>query len=174
VNQKSAKKMFRDLRDAVSTAFRRHDPIGLIGQGAPLDEYDPEVGTVLPRLRSARSDAELRTILHEEFVRWFGAETAGHVEIYDAPAKEIWEYWLLIRARELSGASDAEFVDTSAYRVRYDQDVLEPRRVLRIGPRYFVEAGEVPGRWWIGELDDSGQIAVWGEYGSHEEAFSAH
>jgi hypothetical protein len=78
------------LREAVSQALRDADPIRLIQRGAPLDEYDPEVGTVLPRLREAVSCGDVRTILHEEFVHWFGDEVAGRIEHYDQAADSIW------------------------------------------------------------------------------------
>ena len=78
------------LREAVSQALRDADPLRLIRRGAPLDEYDPEVGTVLPRLRGATSCGDVRTILHEEFVHWFGDEVAGRIEHYDQAAESIW------------------------------------------------------------------------------------
>jgi hypothetical protein len=84
------KRQFATLRDALSEALRKADPVGLIQGGAPIDEYDPEVGTILPRLRTAMSSGDVRTILHEEFVRWFGAEVAGSAELYDEAAKNIW------------------------------------------------------------------------------------
>ena len=87
---KSAKKEFVELRETIETILRRHDPIGLIGMGAPEDEYDPEVGTILPRLKEATTEDQLKGIVHAEFVRWFGAETAGPVDLYTAPARELW------------------------------------------------------------------------------------
>ena len=53
MEKRDAKRQFAALREAVSRALRDADPIGLIEGGAPVDEYDPEVGTVLPRLRGA-------------------------------------------------------------------------------------------------------------------------
>lgn len=90
MDKRAGKAQFLALREAVSKAIREADPIGLIQTGAPVDEYDPEVGTVLPRLRSATSSGEVRKILHEEFVRWFGQEVAGSEEIYDDAAENIW------------------------------------------------------------------------------------
>ena len=82
---------FKATRKAIRGILRRCDPIGLIRLGAPPDEYDPEVGTIMPRLEEATSQLELRRIVHEEFVAWFGAGTAGAVELYDRCAAEIWE-----------------------------------------------------------------------------------
>jgi len=49
----------------------------LIAMGAPDDEYDPEVSTILPRLREAKAAVDVQRIVHEEFVRWFGADLVG-------------------------------------------------------------------------------------------------
>ena len=70
------------------------DPIRLIAIGAPDDEYDPEIGTILPRLSEAKSSADVRRIVHEEFVRWFGADTAGPMSSYASVAQKIWAAWL--------------------------------------------------------------------------------
>ena len=90
---KSAKNEFVRLRQTASEIFRRHDPMNLISLGAPSDEYDPEVGTVLPRLKEARSETELRSIIHVEFVRWFGAGEAGPEHLYAGLARELWAAW---------------------------------------------------------------------------------
>ena len=90
MDKRAGKAQFAALRDAVSQAIRDADPIGLIHGGAPLDEYDPEVGTVLPRLRGVTSYGEVRTILHEEFIHWFGDEVAGGIDHYDRAAENIW------------------------------------------------------------------------------------
>lgn len=83
-------KEHRDLRAAVSEALKAADPIGLLALGAPEDEYDPEVGTILPRLQDAASPERVQEILHEEFIHWFGADVAGPVHAYRAPAAAIW------------------------------------------------------------------------------------
>lgn len=65
-------KLFVELRKS----FFTHDPIG-INFGSNQDEYDPEVGTIIPRLSGCQSQADVLVVVHEEFVRWFGADTAG-------------------------------------------------------------------------------------------------
>ena len=87
------KKKYGALYDEVSAILYRHDPIGLAPL-APSDEYDPEVGTILPRLQECRSEQEVQTVLFEEFVRWFGADNAGAREAYAGPSREIWQAWL--------------------------------------------------------------------------------
>ena len=61
---------YGDLYQAVCEVLYEEDPIG-IGFGDNADEYDPEAFTILPRLADCRSAEELRTVIHEEFVRWF-------------------------------------------------------------------------------------------------------
>ena len=81
------------LYTEVSRLMREADPIRLIGIGAPDDEYDVEVRTILPRLREAKSSDDVQRIVHEEFVRWFSAEIAGSAAGYADVAKKIWEVW---------------------------------------------------------------------------------
>ena len=69
----------------------RHDPMGLIKIGLPDDEYSPEARAILPRLDEANSPADLRRIVHEEFVRMFSEELAGEESDYEKIAQEIWE-----------------------------------------------------------------------------------
>jgi hypothetical protein len=77
---------------AVSEAMFRHDPIG-INFGSNADEYDAEAGTVVPRLAGCSSAGDVERVLHEEFVRWFGAGTAGERARYAALAAEVWGLW---------------------------------------------------------------------------------
>jgi len=51
--QKALKAAHGRLYTEVSRLLREADPIRLITIGAPDDEYDPEVSTILPRLREA-------------------------------------------------------------------------------------------------------------------------
>lgn len=77
----------------VAHLIREADPIRLIATGAPQDEYEPEVGTILPRLRKAQSSANVQMIVHEEFVRWFGADIAGPRAQYRRVGSAIWKVW---------------------------------------------------------------------------------
>jgi len=76
------------LLNEVSAILFRHDPIGISFEDN-IDEYDPEAGTILPRLRSGLSAEETTVIVHEELFRWFERETAGSPERYSAIAAEI-------------------------------------------------------------------------------------
>lgn len=90
LNRKAAKRRLDSLRRAVADAINTADPVSLLEDGAPRDEYEPEVGTILPRLADAQSAGDVRRILHEEFIRWFGEDLAGPDTAYDTPAQEIW------------------------------------------------------------------------------------
>jgi hypothetical protein len=79
------------LYTEVSRLVREADPIRLIAIGTPDDEYDPEVSTILPRLREAKSPDDVQRIVHEEFVHWFTVEIAGSAADYADVSQKIWE-----------------------------------------------------------------------------------
>ena len=91
VHKRKARARSERLSAAVGRAIDEADPIGLLEMGCPEDEYSPEIGTVVPRVSRASDPAEVRRILHEEFLRWFGEGTAGPEEAYEAPALRIWQ-----------------------------------------------------------------------------------
>ncbi len=91
--KKLLRQAYGDLYIDVSRLVREADPIGLIAMGAPSDEYDPEVSTILPRLRDATSADDLQRIIHEEFVYWFSTEVAGPLEVYTVLSAKIWFSW---------------------------------------------------------------------------------
>jgi len=84
---------YGELFDAKAGLLFRADPIGISFDNENLDEYAPEAGTVLPRLKSCESADDVLRVVHEEFVRWFDAGTAGPPERYAQVASEIWQLW---------------------------------------------------------------------------------
>ncbi len=94
-----------ELKRAYGAAYARlseilfyEDPI-VINFGQNTDEYEPEVDTILPRLRDVQSVEDVRRVVHEEFVKWF-ASTAGPPEKYQVVAKRVWEEVVpLVRTR---------------------------------------------------------------------------
>src|SRR5215207_691098 len=78
--------------ESVAEILFRHDPIG-INFEHNWDEYHPEVRTILHRLRHCHSAQDLTSVVHEEFTRWFGPETAGPREKYQSVSEEIWNRW---------------------------------------------------------------------------------
>lgn len=89
---------YGDLYDGLLALLCDGDPVG-INFETNEDEYAPEVDRILPRLNSAASRDDVRRIVHEEFVRWFDAETAGPPSRYDRVADELWARWRDSRAR---------------------------------------------------------------------------
>ena len=81
-----------ELFAAVTAAMFRIDPIG-INFETNTDEYDAEAGTVIPRLRNCSSSQDVAAVLHEEFTRWFGSDTAGERPRYEPLAEQIWTIW---------------------------------------------------------------------------------
>jgi len=94
VSKKTLRLRYLSLYHGLTDLLYRHDPVGLAAAGAPKDEYEPEVGTIIPRLRNANSPDDVRLILHQEFLRWFEAETSGPESAYDRIAQEIWNKFL--------------------------------------------------------------------------------
>jgi hypothetical protein len=81
------------LFDTVSTLLYRHDPIG-INFEVNTGEYDLEAETILPRLRTCRTEEDVHKVVYAEFVRWFDADNAGSPDRYKDIASEIWQLWL--------------------------------------------------------------------------------
>lgn len=59
---------FLKLREIVNN----HDPIGLIEIGCPIDEYDPEVKTIIVKLDLAKTEEDIHNLIFNEFTEWFG------------------------------------------------------------------------------------------------------
>ena len=87
--KKAMKQDYPQIYDRVTAILFEEDPIG-INYEFNTDEYEPETGSILPRIGSCRSAEELQRVVHEEFVRWFGAVTAGPFERYTRIAARIW------------------------------------------------------------------------------------
>lgn len=81
---------YKELFHSISEILFENDLQG-INFETNEDEYDPEAGTILPRLRQTNTIEDVQHIVHEEFGRWFG--DAGNIEDYETVAKEIWAVW---------------------------------------------------------------------------------
>jgi hypothetical protein len=86
------KQKYRVLFEKVSSILFEADLVG-INFATNTDEYEPEVGTILPRLCHAKSVQDVELIIHEEFCRWFGIEDSSSVSPYRGVAEQIWEEW---------------------------------------------------------------------------------
>jgi len=78
-----SKNFFRRARSIV----HRHDPIGL--KPCPSDEYDPELASIIRRLRKCNGLKSAETMVHGEFVHWFGPRLAGSSARYQKLAQEL-------------------------------------------------------------------------------------
>ncbi|MBI2934088.1 MAG: hypothetical protein HYY29_00805, partial [Chloroflexi bacterium] len=78
------------LYDEIVRILYRHDPIGIgMATDGPPNEYEPEAGSIIPRLKGVSTVAELSAILREEFIWWFDQDLAGPMETYVPIAEEI-------------------------------------------------------------------------------------
>jgi hypothetical protein len=68
----------------------RLDPAG-INFEVNSDEYEPEVGTILPRIIDATSVDEIVPVLRDELSRWFGAGIPRPGITYEEIARELYE-----------------------------------------------------------------------------------
>jgi hypothetical protein len=95
--QRLLKAQYGELFDAIVALLFRHDPIG-INFDVNIDEYEPEAGTILPRLRTCHSPDDTLRVVYEEFVRWFDS-SAGPQERYSQISNDIWQLWLNYRSK---------------------------------------------------------------------------
>jgi hypothetical protein len=90
--RRQVKQQYGEMFAAVEALLFRTDPIG-INFDDNTDEYAAETGTILPRLKKCKAPEDVMVVVHEEFVRWFGVETAGPMSKYWSIGLEIWELW---------------------------------------------------------------------------------
>ncbi len=88
-NAKILKEEYRRLHSALREIVNKEDPIGLIGMGAPADEYDPEISAILPKIKECKSVESLQTMIHAVFVKWFDKETASPRGRYRSIAEQV-------------------------------------------------------------------------------------
>jgi hypothetical protein len=86
------RKQSPELFDEVSRILFRADPIGINFEDN-TDEYDAEAGSIIARLPECDSRDDVRRVVREEFVRWFGIDIAGNEERYSDVASSIWDVW---------------------------------------------------------------------------------
>jgi len=92
IKRKKIKKENLIFFNRVAEILLKHDPMGIDYEVNP-DEYEPEAGTIIPRLSECSGQLDARKMIHEEFVRWFYDDTGSEAEYTDV-AKEIWDAWV--------------------------------------------------------------------------------
>ncbi len=98
-NRAALKIKYRMLFERVSAILFKAD-LMCISCESNTDEYDPEVGTILPRLEQAKSVRDVALIVQEEFCRWFGVEESLSVVQYQEVAEQIWKEWNAFNQRQ--------------------------------------------------------------------------
>ena len=88
--RRKLKNQYGELFDLVAALLFKHDPVD-INFKTNTDEYEPEVGTILPRLSGCQSSKEVRYVVYEEFRNWFDDDIAGTEDRYELIAAEIWD-----------------------------------------------------------------------------------
>ncbi|ADQ78815.1 hypothetical protein Palpr_0659 [Paludibacter propionicigenes WB4] len=89
----SVKSKQGDRFTQLRTIINKHDPIGLISDGAPEDEYEPEVKTIIVQLDTEMTEQQVHDLIYQEFIRWFEDEsTVGSKEYYSGLAKDIYDW----------------------------------------------------------------------------------
>ena len=78
-----------DLVAELTALLYRHDPMGIACDGEYADEYEPEAGAIAVRLPDTGSVADVRAVVHAEFVRWSDDESAGPASAHQAIAEEV-------------------------------------------------------------------------------------
>ena len=100
LERKVLKTRYGNLFFEVRKILNEHDPVGLIAIGCPDDEYEPELGTILPRLRHAGSSKDVQEIIDQEFDKWFGRDTLGTWHASPELAQQVWEAWQRFKTSE--------------------------------------------------------------------------
>lgn len=81
-----------DIFFSVREIINKYDPARLIVIGAPEDEYDPEVKTIVYQLKNDQTIDQIQDLVYQEFIRWFNEKTIyGERESYLKMAIEIHE-----------------------------------------------------------------------------------
>jgi len=93
LNNDSVKKQFANKYLELRVIINRHDPIGLLKYGAPEDEYDPEVKTIIVQLNDKQTKEQIHNLVYSEFLRWFNDEsTTGPKSAYNSLATDIYNW----------------------------------------------------------------------------------
>lgn len=86
------KSIFASIRDIII----RYDPMDLIKAGAPVDEYDMEVGKILPRLKECLDVDDVNSVMIEIFRDCFNETNFPYMSNI---AREVFEVYQTERNR---------------------------------------------------------------------------
>ena len=68
---------YKKLLEEVTQLVNKADPLRLLQQGAPSDEYDQEIAKILAHLYKCETVDELRKSVFAIFLESFGSTSAG-------------------------------------------------------------------------------------------------
>jgi len=72
VNQSIVEEVFGNKFFELMAIVNLHDPSDLLQIGAPVDEYNPEIRTIIVQLQKQMSVGQIFVIMYKEFVHWLG------------------------------------------------------------------------------------------------------
>jgi hypothetical protein len=81
------KKLLKEVKQLVN----KIDPLGLLQQGAPSDEYGQEITKILAHLPKCETVDELRKSVFAIFLESFGSTSAGHERDYQELASALYQ-----------------------------------------------------------------------------------
>ncbi|HZS94794.1 MAG TPA: hypothetical protein VFA78_08360 [Chloroflexota bacterium] len=85
---------FGTVFDETRTIVNRYDPYGLLHAGAPQDEYEAELSTILLRFRDAGTKIDAAEIILDELMKSFGgSEPIGGRSACQQVGEEILRVW---------------------------------------------------------------------------------
>jgi hypothetical protein len=82
------KREYSALFEDLSALLYHLDPMGL-NFGFNPDEYEPEVGTILPRVIQLETASDVESVIREEFAGWFGADCRIEGATYEELGVEV-------------------------------------------------------------------------------------
>jgi hypothetical protein len=89
--KKYMKNEYKHIFSIVKGIIDKIDPIGLLSQGAPVDEYDEEIHKIVSGLRTCDNVEKIQKLIYNIFKESFGQETAGNISLYLEAAKTIFK-----------------------------------------------------------------------------------
>lgn len=78
------------LINELQKIFNKCDPIGIYYE-ENNDEYDPEIQSILTKIKIGMDKSQLYELIYREFVYWFDKETVGEKKDYDSLTEEVYK-----------------------------------------------------------------------------------
>jgi hypothetical protein len=89
------------------TIINRYDPIGLIEIGAPEDEYESEVATIIVQMDREMTEQQVHDLIYQEFLRWFSDKSSvGPKDAFKELSEETHK-WI----KKFKGMTELEFLE---------------------------------------------------------------